>query len=319
MITPAEGSARRRSPWIFGVATVVALSGCSADTSVPAPAESAELTPAPSQPGPLEELIGFGGSIDSAQDFVADEAWREGLTAQCMADLGFDYEPINTDRDSIVFSEGPLFGTREYVEVYGYGVWNPPRDEGGSMSASYTDPNTKRIEAMSEAELTAYNLALRGEATPMDDGAISYAGGGCSDASIMPVDDDTRYLLSIREDAVRFLDDLLNDPAFSEVDAAWASCMAEAGYQERSPIAARYRVMDQHSAETDGGGDTPENPARVEEEIRIATADLDCQEATGWQEKHTAIEHSLQQDYLDDHQAELDELVAVVGTGERPS
>lgn len=280
---------------------------------------SAEPTIASSEPGPLEELVGLGGSADSAQDFVADEAWREGLTAQCMGDLGFDYEPIITDQDSLVFSEGPLFGTREYVEAYGYGVWNPPRDPGGSVSSTFTDPNVDRVEAMSEAERTAYDLALKGESTPMgDDGAIYYAGGGCSDASTMPVNDDTRYLLSIREEAVRFLDDLLNDPAFSDVNAAWASCMSEAGYQERSPIAARYRVMDQHATETDGGEIAPENTARVEEEVRIATADLDCQEDTGWQEKRTAIDHRLQQEYVDDHQAELDELVAVVGTGERP-
>lgn len=316
VIASAGRSARRPAPWVLGVATVVALSGCSADSPAPAPAESAESTPASFHPGPLEELVGLVDSPESAQAYLADEARRESITAQCMADLGFDYEPIVTDQDSIVFSEGPRFGTSEYVEVYGYGVWNPPRDEGGSVSASYTDPNAERVEAMSEAERAAYTLAMEGEIITADDESVSYAGGGCRTASTVPTDD-TGDFLSINEEAHRFLTGLPDDPAFSEVNAAWSACMSDAGYQEGSPITAHARVAEQFDARVVDGEDMPQDSALGAEEIRLATADLDCQEATGWRDKHTAIHHRLQQDYLDDHQAEFDELLAAVGAGDR--
>lgn len=282
----------------------MALAGCSADTSVGTP----EATLATEQSGPLTDLLGYGAVPDSAQAIVSERTWQENLTAQCMADLGFDYLPAIPDLDSVVFSDGPVGGTREYVEAYGYGLWSRPLDEGG-FELSVDDPNGARVDAMSEAERAAYELALYGQRAQPGADSVSSVDHGCEAASTVPVDDDTRYIVSVREDATQYLTDMHDDPAFSEVNAEWASCMADAGFVEESPLGAREGANAEYGAARIDGEMPSPNPARIEEEIRLATADLDCQEATGWPATYAAIAHRLEQEYVDDHQADLDALV----------
>lgn len=286
--------------------------GCAAE---PLDGDTATESPSAYQPGPLEQFLGFGAFPESVEEVIAETTWRENLTAQCMAELGFEYLPVVPAPSGITFTEGPVRGTREFVELHGYGIWDSPRDEGGAIETEVRDPNWERRESMSEAEREAWDVALHGPVTERgEDGSVSYAGGGCSEAATVPSSADQEYLTGVRQEAIDYLTTLAEDPRFDEVDADWASCMADAGFDDHSPLAAQQRFWDEFLAETaDGVGPERDLVAeRAAGERTVALADLECQEATDWVSRHRAIEVELQQEYVDAHRADLEALLTAM-------
>ncbi len=307
---------------LLGLATGCSSKGTPApdepsDASATAEAEP-DIAEAP-PPGPLEEYVGYAAAARTPEELVAEVARRENLTAACMAELGFDYEPQVPSVDEIQVSSGPEPGTREFVEAWGYGTWAAPAGGGGG-SMSYTsssDPNRERWEAMSDAAREAFDTALSGPLTVGEDGG-QFRPGGCDSVGDVPAGPQAEYLTGVQEEARAFLAALRDDSRFAEVDAAWASCMADAGFTYDNPFAAQDAVFHEWFAEVDGtvGPDPAPIDERAEAERRLAVADLDCQEETDWRARHRVVEVQLQQEYVDAHRADLDALAASLGAGE---
>lgn len=280
---------------------------------VPSPSESAEPSPGLPElpePGPLEEYLSFGEDIRSVEDLIGAMTGQQNLIAACMVEQGFEYTPQVPAASQVEYTEGPIPGTRDFVEDYGYGVWtSPPTTGGGVTFSNLEDPNWDRREAMTEAGREAYDTALGGPITETgDDGSIT-RGGGCSDVAQGWAVADDAYLTGIRDEAQAFLDSIGADSRFGEVDAAWASCMADAGFSYRTPQGAQQQFWDEMVVEAeDGVLDQIVADERAVEERRVAVADLDCQEATDWAARHRAVEIELQQEYVDAHLAELEAL-----------
>lgn len=212
---------------------------------------------------------------------------------------------------------GPAPGTREFVDQYGYGygLWRPaPGGGAGYIWSRGSNPNFDRVGTMSEAEDEAYELALWAPVTELGaDGSVG-RDGGCSEEPDSPRGADAAWLVGVQEEATASLETLDQDTRFVEVDAAWASCMADAGFAERSPAAAEQRIWDGYEALV-AGGTWPENDVvaeRADEERLLAVADMDCREATDWTVQHRAIEITLQQEYVDAHRADLEALAAAL-------
>lgn len=282
----------------------------------PSPVASAAAPPEQAPLGPLEAYLGYTDEIDTAESIAARVTWRENLTATCMAAQGFEYVPFVPRPDEIEYEEGPIPNTPEYADDYGYGLWRPPAS-GGFRWERGEDPNDARINALSESGRAAYDDALLGQViSESQDGSI-VRDGGCAGAAETPVGEETAYLVAVRRDAQEFLASLWTDSRFAEVDAAWASCMADAGFADRSPDAARQRIEQALlDATADLDGLAPE-PAVVQEgfdeERRTAMADLACRDETDWTALHRAIEVELQAEYVNAHLADLEALAGAVG------
>ena len=305
------------------VVIVLGVAGCSAPDSTPVPdstpASSSPSTesepPAPpvqAPPGPLEAYLRFSDELDSPETIAARVTWRENLTAACMAAQGFEYIPVVPTPEDIEFEEGLLAGTPEYVEQYGYGIWKQPSASGGYHWDIGANPNDTLVAAMSDAGRDAYVTALSGPVISEnhEDGSVMRE-GGCSSAADTPVGDDVAYLVNVRREASEFLATLDQDTRFADIDAAWASCMADAGFGDRTPRAAQERIQqEQLAAFVDGVA--PEASVIADgaaEERRVAVADFECRYTTDWTARHRAVEIELQQDYVDAHLADLEALV----------
>jgi hypothetical protein len=110
----------------------------------------------------------------------------------------------------------------------------------------------------------------------------------------------------------------------AELDAEWATCMEDAGQGgHASPMEAQnsiheemnkvYENMDMSEEAT-----APPEPdqaamdALAEREVELALADLDCREETDYRDRNAEITREVEQQFIDDHKAELDAMVASV-------
>jgi hypothetical protein len=113
-------------------------------------------------------------------------------------------------------------------------------------------------------------------------------------------------------------------PGMAELDAEWATCMEDAGHGgHASPMEAQNSVYDEmnkiyEDMEMSAEPTAPVEPdqaamdALAEREVELALADLDCREATDYRDRHTEITAEVEQQFIDDHKAELDAMVASV-------
>lgn len=309
----------------LGLVLAFAVAGCTGDPT-PRPSDPSDTAPpvdatetppepsAPPAPGPLEVYLGFSDSGETAEDVVVDVTRRENAVAVCMNGLGFEYEPQVPALDDVVALDGPVPGTRDFAEQWGYGAWTqPPGGTGGGFmfESSGVDPNWALREAMTESGREAYDTALWGPVTQQHEDGSQTRQGGCWDVADAPVGPDAAFLAGVRDEAFAYLDALAEDSRFAEVDAAWASCMGDAGLAYPDPRAAQQDFWDQVTAESaDGVLDPAVAAEQAPEERRVAVADLDCQESTDWPARHREIEIELQQEYVDAHRADLDALAA---------
>ncbi|WP_123732933.1 hypothetical protein [Rathayibacter sp. PhB152] len=120
-----------------------------------------------------------------------------------------------------------------------------------------------------------------------------------------------------------FYTDLQSVPELADLDAAWSSCLSDAGYPGfATPYDAVNSISDKLTAVYDAAGDQvvePTDPKLVavkDEEIELALADLDCREKTDYTAVHKKVQDALEQRFIDDHRAELDALKADAEQGE---
>jgi hypothetical protein len=312
-------------------ALVVLLAGCSGNGS--GGGGGSEPTPSVGPLGAYFEKI--GGSYD--QDDAEEQARRyEEIVAECMAEQGFEYTPQDTSSMGMAVAEPvstdngmPAWDSLEYAQQYGYGAttWQDmPGATAEATAQEWTDPNQDYLDAMSDSERNAYYEALYGkqDQEPDENGVIEYdwTTAGCQGkASHEAYDagngayDDPGYK-ALEDDLNTFYESYSTDPRMADIDAEWSDCIADAGYTFDTPTDAQQSIYDQMSKlyeNADGKTGEPDEATMAElkkQELATATADRQCQIDVKYTQRQQEISLELEQQFVDEHKAELDALVA---------
>jgi hypothetical protein len=125
---------------------------------------------------PLAQFFGFDSTEDDQARYADQERTRLEWVAACMADQGFEYhypDPGDQQFSTDQSADGPEWGTREWAEIYGFGVSTQAFDQSvvgpdlvgttSSVTTEYTDPNGEYIDSLSQQEQSAYWSALYGD------------------------------------------------------------------------------------------------------------------------------------------------------------
>ncbi len=164
-----------------------------------------------------------------------------------------------------------------HVSEHGFGYTDSLLDS-GKPETEAADRNAEYAETLSDSEYLAYERALSGE-----DGCRSRAEAAVRE-ELGP------RLRALDQTAATLFDVITNDPDFQDIDRAWASCMAEAGWQTDSVISFPEEIMDQAFTRVsearqseEGDPETPQGAisgklaAEISEfEIRAATDMVEC-------------------------------------------
>lgn len=227
------------------ITLTLGLAGCGSDGGTNNGGES------PSEPelGPLDKYFEqMYGDYDEEQS-NADMIRIEELTAECMAELGFQYTPVDYSSQGgmVVSSEADdiPWDTLEFAEQYGYGAttnpWGDEQPLPEETGEEWVDPNQEYVETMSETEQQAYWEALYGvqnfdETDPEAEYEYNWEDAGCQGAASNEVYGDMGMggsddeFTALQEDMNAMWEASMADPRIAELNAEWATCMADAGY-----------------------------------------------------------------------------------------
>ncbi len=204
---------------------------------------------------PLTQAMGWDEFGPQNEDeFEAQEREIQELTVECMAALGFEYQPIEQPGG---FGFNPYeeldveWGTREFAEQYGLGMLTFFEEEqemfAEESADDFVDPNQDYVESLSDSERDAYYSALYG-ASPEIDESLSeeeineifedFVPTGCESEARAEVYGPGFFGDGAQSEAMQEFNDLQQDlyerveadPRVVEVQAAWQACMSEAGH-----------------------------------------------------------------------------------------
>jgi hypothetical protein len=296
----------------------LSLVGCSADKA------ATKLDPAES---PLSKYMSAAyGDYDEATG-LAQQNEQEALIATCMADEGFDYAPVDSAQYSgMTDSAQEEYGTKKWVAENGYGMSQSPEQiaEGQEQSEEFVDPNQDYVASLSESEQAAYYEVLYGvqptEEEMSEDGSFEYnwETSGCQGAASHEINGDQPS-----QDEHKDLFDAMNalyesaaaSPTLVKLDAEWATCMADAGYtgftkkaDAQESISTAMNKIYEESAE--GGPDEQALADLRETELTQAMVDYTCTEDVNYTEASTEVQFELEEQFITDHKAQLDALIA---------
>jgi len=220
-------------------------------SDMPTDATTTPARPA-SQQGPLDEFTAriMGTSADQTLQQLQDESdadlrWREEFIAACMAEQGFTYYPRLHTRPTVVISEGPARGTREFAERYGFG-FAAGNMGGGEVSrtaliSTGDDPNWSVINSMSDAEWEAWSYELTGEVLSgrtLPSGAFGTSSSCSGQAweSFQP--QVMSEFMALSGEVSWFGHSIQTHPQMLALTSEWTACLAEKGYplRLRDPI-----------------------------------------------------------------------------------
>ncbi len=322
-------------------ALVLTLTACSGEG--PAGGESSEtLTWADSPLDAYYQSLFDSIGMDDANAATRDaerQRQQEDLTAQCMAEQGFDYTPAHVPSGAfevpIEQDETEQQSPLEYAQQWGYDVFThdySTQEPVTEEASAWENPNAEAYEAMSDPERAAYDEALWGthpedteetEWTWEDQGCSSWAAQELAAADpyaeVYEVFDDPQFA-ELFEEMNNVYRDAETDPRVAELDSAWSECMADEGYDFASPQAARESIYDVQTAFWEDHADDPEylgptweETAEVRErEIATAVADYTCQENLGYETEQLRIRFDAEQAFIDANKERLDQFAAAV-------
>ena len=291
--------------------------------------------------GPLDKIFqDIYGDWDEEQG-QAQQMRVEEIVAECMAEQGFEYTPVDYSQASFTMTPDDLdveWGTREFAEKYGYGATTDPWGNEEAMAApsdqEWVDPNQDYVMSMSETEQAAYNSALYGDQSYPEGEDVEWEykweEAGCQGLAQHEVyetapglDDDTYQALM--DEMSTMWEGIMNDPRLTELSALWATCMAEAGHPGFTTVDdAQNSIYEQLNAVwdvayTDMPPDSSEEDwaavqSRVDDlmaeitpiEIELAVADFDCREEVDYDKVELEVTADAQQQFYDAHKDELE-------------
>ncbi|HQY99688.1 MAG TPA: hypothetical protein PKV13_05490 [Propionicimonas sp.] len=281
----------------------------------------------------------------------------EDLVAQCMKKEGFEYTPNVSQNTVVMADGAENAwkpDDREWVQQYGYGMVNyPGRDDQQTETEATApvDPNQQYLESLSEAEQQAYNEALYGTQVAEEPAEEEEATGeatettwdwtkaGCYGAAQHESQGEQVYEKAEFKPLVdalqKFYETMRTSPEYAAMDTEWVACMDAAGktgfkaqadasnsiselmnaYWESSMPA---EGEEQTEAPTNQG--TMDDPAFAEinkKEVELALVDLTCREKTDYSNRQLKIQFKLEEQFIADHKAELDAMVAAVEQGKK--
>lgn len=196
-------------------------------------------------------------SFDQQDQAALEAQWedqereRQILIAECMAEQGFEYQPVEYPGSSVSFGPGGDLDptTREYAEEYGFG-WSTTFFEDQEYMddefADWVDPNQEYVDGLSESAQEAYYLALYGEEPEIDPsmseeeidalfeenpelfGPQGCEGEAWQDSS--PFGDAEKVWREFGDQLNDLYERVQADPRIVAVQDDWAECMAGKGY-----------------------------------------------------------------------------------------
>jgi hypothetical protein len=313
--TPALG--------MLGIALAIGLAGCSL-----LPGAEPELD---WKDSPLNAYLNAQAGMSEEEmneHFLEQQQKIEEQVAACMAEQGFEYIPVDQSQYGGVSMDSGEWDpeSREWVEEYGYGAVNFPGSE-QKPEQEFVDPNQEYVESLSESEMAAYYETLHGpqptEEELDEEGGYEYdpENAGCYGSAQLEVTGDDPY--SSEEfkplmDAMNELySEMQNDPAVGELNAAWSSCMAEAGYsgfatQQDAQNSIYDEINAYYEGQTEHVEDDPALAEIQEREIDLALADLECRESTDYRQESLRLQFELEEQFVQEHKAELEALKAAL-------
>lgn len=302
-----------------GCALLLLVAGCSADKDGKDAATVSE-----DEAGPLSAYFDdvFGSMED--QDWAEMGRKSEEIVAACMVEQGFEYKPQDMSAATETIEEdqeaADTYGTEEYAAENGYGM-STSFEPAADGEEEWVDPNADYVAAMSESEQQAYYQALFGDQAVSEDTGEVPAGDwttqGCQGKAQHEVYEQGQAWAdpefeSLQEEMTALYERAASDPKMAEADAAWATCMEDAGYTGfAKPDDAVTSISDEFSTLMSGlTEETPEpDPAALaefkEKEIATAVADARCKASTKHDDKARKVQFALEQEFVDQHEAEL--------------
>lgn len=314
----------------LAAAAALLLTACSPDT--PGSTEP--------EPGPLDEL--FQDIYGTADETQADamQMRMEELVAECMAEQGFEYIPVDWSQSGVSYSSDDLdveWGSREFAEKYGYGASTDPwgTEEAEMPLDEFVDPNEDYVMAMSETEREAYYSALYGDQTGPEEGAedeweYRWEEAGCQGRAqhetyeVAPGLDEDRFA-ALQAEMQAMWESTMTDPRLAELNAAWASCMSDAGHPgfaaaedaQNSIYDEMNRIWENayEGIAPDAGEDEwkaveegiQDRMAEISErEIALAVTDFECREKVDYDTTQRDIAREYEQEFYDAHKDELE-------------
>ncbi|HWL48475.1 MAG TPA: hypothetical protein VNT92_01230 [Acidimicrobiia bacterium] len=214
----------------------------------------------------MADFFGYGTEDPEAQEveYREQEARIQESIRQCMAEAGFEYQPVMPPESSFMVT-GEEWDEEEYVRTQGFGISTWYGNEESTTDTTmieeeWFDPNQEMLEAMSESESTAWNEALWGtEEENMEDMVtevdpetgeemqVSYGyGGGCSGEAYEAEYGDMEQSQDLWSEVQPAMDAMYQqvqaDPRIVELDQEWSACMAERGFEYESMTAMQESV-----------------------------------------------------------------------------
>lgn len=286
---------------------------------------------------PLNEYLSavWGGDV-SEEDWMAraeeEQRIREDIVAECMVEQGFEYTPFVDMGWSSSSADEWKPDDREWVAQWGYGaVKSPGMNDAPDPEEQVVDPNQEYVQSLSESEMMAFYEALYGpqptEEELNEDGSYDYnwETAGCQGLAEHEVSGDD----PMQSDEHKPLMDSINEfymqmetmPELADIDAAWADCMADAGY---SGFTRQYDAQESIYTElnsyyegvTEFIEDDPALDEIADREVELALADLDCRESTDYRERRQEVTVALEEQFIADNKAALEALVADAEQGQ---
>jgi hypothetical protein len=256
------------------------------------------VTGEPTMAGPLNEYTAEYLARTTAAAERARIAGADAVAA-CMHAQGFDHVPFgDTWSSGVVWAPG---GDSAWTREHGYGMVEGLGTSTSEQTAE--DPNQEMVAAMSPAEREAYQLAL--------DGPVGEPERGC--AALQPDGDDAwsdETFLHFFQEASRLNAEARESPAVAALEEEWRVCMDDAGVPGyETPADARADVQGKVDAARPGGAGPIPEPRRSELrelELRVATADVGCDEQVGLERAVDDAMRTAQTAYVEEHRAELD-------------
>jgi hypothetical protein len=267
-------SLRRLALLAYTAASLMLIAGCGAEEKEPA------------EPVEFEETLGFSGA-----GIIERQTRVEGEIRACMKEQGFEYIPADPLVQERALT-GRAMTEEEFIKQFGEGV-STLFDRG--LGREQTDPNDRIRKSLSAADRTAYDRALGGEnpgatfAEAVDSGDFSEL-GGCTKAASEAEFGGGPVVTALIAKLDELDDGIGQDQRMVKAGEKWSACMADKGYEYAEPgdieddLTKRFQAI--VGKDVMPGATTPPPDVSYDraalaglqaEEVRIGTADLECE------------------------------------------